>query len=68
MASAQDKLLSLTSEKLNIFQLKAKQNMDPKKIHFAKSTFSNLIGGISYFTGKLIILNKKKRMLICLFS
>ncbi len=36
----------------NIFQLKTKQNMDSKKIHFARSTLSNLIGGISYFTGK----------------
>ena len=36
----------------NIFQLKSKQNFDSKKIQFAKSTLSNLIGGISYFTGK----------------
>ena len=36
----------------DIFQLKTRQNMDTKKIHFAKSTLSNLIGGISYFTGK----------------
>ena len=34
-----------------IFQLKTKQNMDTNKIHFARSTLSNLIGGISYFTG-----------------
>ncbi|CAF4619009.1 unnamed protein product, partial [Rotaria magnacalcarata] len=34
----------------NIFQLKTKQNMDAKKIQFAKSTLSNLIGGVSYFT------------------
>ncbi|CAF4566972.1 unnamed protein product, partial [Rotaria sp. Silwood2] len=39
----------------NIFQLKTKQNMDIKKIHFAKSTLSNLIGGISYFTGKSLV-------------
>jgi hypothetical protein len=39
----------------NIFQLKTKQNMDVKKIQFAKSTLSNLIGGISYFTGKYIL-------------
>jgi hypothetical protein len=39
----------------NIFQLKTKQNMDSKKIQFARSTLSNLIGGISYFTGKSII-------------
>jgi len=36
----------------NIFQLKTKQNMTDKQIHFARSTLSNLIGGISYFTGK----------------
>lgn len=36
-----------------IFQLKNKQNMDAKKINFARSTLSNLIGGISYFTGTL---------------
>ncbi len=39
----------------NIFQLKTKQNMDSKKIQFARSTLSNLIGGISYFTGKNMI-------------
>jgi mannosyl-oligosaccharide glucosidase len=39
----------------NIFQLKTKQNMDGKKIQFAKSTLSNLIGGISYFTGKSLV-------------
>ncbi len=39
----------------NIFQLKTKQNMDSKKIQFARSTLSNLIGGISYFTGKTMI-------------
>jgi len=39
----------------NIFQLKTKQNMDSKKIQFARSTLSNLIGGISYFTGKDMI-------------
>ena len=39
----------------NIFQLKNKQNMDAKKIQFAKSTLSNLIGGISYFTGKSLV-------------
>lgn len=36
----------------NIFQLKNKANMDAKKIAFARSTLSNLIGGISYFTGR----------------
>jgi hypothetical protein len=41
----------------NIFQLKTKQNMDSKKIHFARSTLSNLIGGISYFTGKIFYLH-----------
>lgn len=35
-----------------IFQLKTKQNFDAKKIQFAKSTLSNLLGGISYFTGE----------------
>jgi len=29
--------------------------MDSKKIQFARSTLSNLIGGISYFTGKAMI-------------
>jgi mannosyl-oligosaccharide glucosidase len=38
----------------NIFQLKTKQNMTEKQIHFARSTLSNLIGGISYFTGKFL--------------
>jgi hypothetical protein len=33
--------------------------MDLKKINFARSTLSNLIGGISYFTGKYTILEKK---------
>ncbi len=36
-----------------IFQLKTKQKMNEKQIHFARSTLSNLIGGISYFHGKL---------------
>lgn len=36
----------------SIFKLKTKQNMDEKKINFARSTLSNLIGGVSYFTGK----------------
>ena len=36
-----------------IFQLKNKQNMDAKKISFARATLSNLIGGISYFTGRV---------------
>jgi hypothetical protein len=35
-----------------IFQLKTKQKMNDKQIHFARSTLSNLIGGISYFYGK----------------
>ena len=36
----------------SVFQLKSKQNMDPKKVQFARSTLSNLLGGISYFTGR----------------
>ena len=36
----------------SIFQLKNKANIDAKKIQFARSTLSNLIGGVSYFTGK----------------
>ncbi|CAF4319406.1 unnamed protein product, partial [Adineta steineri] len=36
----------------NIFQLKTKQNISENKINFARSTLSNLIGGISDFTGK----------------
>lgn len=39
----------------SIFQLKNKANIDAKKIQFARSTLSNLIGGISYFTGKQIL-------------
>lgn len=35
-----------------IFQLKNKQKMDDKHIHFARSTLSNLLGGISYFSGR----------------
>lgn len=35
-----------------IFQLKSKQNMNEKYIHFARSTLSNLLGGISYFSGR----------------
>jgi len=38
-----------------IFQLKNKQNFDSKKIQFARSTLSSLIGGISYFTGKSLV-------------
>ena len=36
----------------NVFQLKTKQNMGESKIRFARTTLSNLIGGISYFSGK----------------
>jgi len=39
----------------NIFQLKTKQNFDTKKIQFAKSTLSNLLGGISFFTGQSLV-------------
>ncbi len=42
-----------------IFQLKTKQNMTEKQIHFARSTLSNLIGGISYFTGKFSSLSHR---------
>jgi mannosyl-oligosaccharide glucosidase len=33
--------------------------MDAKKIQFAKATLSNLIGGISFFTGKSILFKRK---------
>jgi mannosyl-oligosaccharide glucosidase len=46
----------------NIFQLKTKQNMDVKKIQFARSTLSNLIGGISYFTGKSLVAKPKQKI------
>ncbi|CAF0959814.1 unnamed protein product [Rotaria sordida] len=46
----------------NIFQLKTKQNMDIKKIHFAKSILSNLIGGISYFTGKSLVAKQNQKI------
>lgn len=36
----------------NIFQLKSKFNFEPKKLLFARSTLSNLLGGLAYFTGK----------------
>ena len=45
-----------------IFQLKTKQNMDLKKVHFAKTTFSNLIGGISYFTGKSLVAKANQKI------
>jgi mannosyl-oligosaccharide glucosidase len=44
----------------NIFQLKTKQNMSENKIQFARSTLSNLIGGISYFTGKFSLFSNNK--------
>jgi hypothetical protein len=34
-----------------IFQLQSKQHMNISDIRFARSTLSNLIGGISFFTG-----------------
>ncbi|CAF0837391.1 unnamed protein product [Adineta ricciae] len=39
----------------NIFQLKSKPNMTEKRIDFARSTLSNLLGGISYFTGQSLV-------------
>ena len=47
----------------NIFQLKNKANLDAKKIQFARSTLSNLIGGISYFTGRNIFFRNQSIML-----
>jgi len=41
----------------NIFQLK--KTMTEKQIHFARSTLSNLIGGISYFTDKFYYFTRK---------
>lgn len=35
-----------------IFELPKKYNITAKHIAFARSTLSNLLGGISYFTGK----------------
>ncbi|CAF1172830.1 unnamed protein product [Adineta ricciae] len=46
----------------SIFQLKSKQNMDSKKIHFARSTLSNLIGGVSYFTGKSLVAKPNQKV------
>ncbi|CAF3930979.1 unnamed protein product [Adineta steineri] len=46
----------------NIFQLKTKQNMDTKKIHFARSALSNLLGGISYFTGKSLVAKPNQKV------
>ncbi|CAF1041203.1 unnamed protein product [Adineta steineri] len=46
----------------NIFQLKTKQNMSENKIHFARSTLSNLIGGISYFTGQSLVAKPNQKI------
>ncbi|CAF5032290.1 unnamed protein product, partial [Rotaria magnacalcarata] len=36
--------------------------MDAKKIQFAKSTLSNLIGGVSYFTGKSLVAKANQKV------
>ena len=46
----------------NTFQLKARQNMTDKQIHFARSTLSNLLGGIAYFTGQSLVANANQSM------
>jgi mannosyl-oligosaccharide glucosidase len=40
-----------------VFQL-GKKGFTPEKVEFAKSVFSNLIGGISYFHGRSIVTSK----------
>ncbi|UJR36867.1 hypothetical protein I4U23_029580 [Adineta vaga] len=45
-----------------IFQLKSKQNISAKKLHFARSTLSNLIGGISYFTGQSSVAQSNQKI------
>ncbi|CAF2973449.1 unnamed protein product [Rotaria sp. Silwood2] len=46
----------------NIFQLQTKHNMDETKIQFARSTLSNLIGGISYFTGQSLVAKANQKI------
>ncbi|CAF0888227.1 unnamed protein product [Didymodactylos carnosus] len=45
----------------SIFQLKTKQNMEIKKINFARSTLSNLLGGIAYFTGQSLVAHPNQK-------
>ena len=45
----------------NIFKLKSKPNMTEKRIDFARSTLSNLLGGISYFTGNINTIMRKRK-------